>query len=155
MLKHMWSVLCERISIDRHSNLCSYLSCIEAITTSSLPAVIQNLSFGCRWNKSGESKETLRLKLTVISPDGKEIPLIESAESVIEGKNHRVNFILNGMSFKQNGIYTFRLKRHVGNKWSKVQDIPLNVFLKDADKESVGSDKKNKKKKVKTPKKIK
>lgn len=135
MLKHVWSVLCERVSVDRHTNLCSYLSCIEAVTTKNLPAVMQSLTYGCRWNKDDDPKEVLKVKLIVISPDGKEIPLVESAESVIERKNHRLNIILDGMSFKHAGVYTFRLKRNIDGKWSKVHDTPLSVVLKGADKE--------------------
>ena len=51
MIKHIWSVLCERISIDQYSNLASYLSCIEGITIKKLPFTFPSLAFGSRWYK--------------------------------------------------------------------------------------------------------
>jgi hypothetical protein len=129
MLKHIYSVLCERIIIDQRTNLASYLNCVEGLSAKKLPAALQNLAFGSRWYKHGKSDEILKFKLSVISPTGDEKQLIESKEQVVQSDNHRTNIILDGLSFEQDGTYIFRLKKQEGEKWNVVHEIPLKVEI--------------------------
>ncbi|GBD98430.1 hypothetical protein BMS3Abin07_00444 [bacterium BMS3Abin07] len=146
MVKHIWSVLCERISIDQETKLASYLTCIEGIVAVELPAVINNLAFGSRWYKDGESEETLRFRLMLLSPDGTEEILIDSRSQNINSDNHRTNIILNAMDFKQSGNYTFRLYQRLDKKWVVVNEIPLNITLKpEAKTKTPNKEKKTKK----------
>ena len=153
MVKHIWSVLCERISIDQESKLVSYLSCVEGITAVELPAAINNLAFGSRWYKDGESEEILRFRLMLLSPDGTEQILLDSGDQIITNNNHRTNIILNGFNFEQGGNYTFRLHQKLDKKWVVVNETPLNVTLKP--KAKTKSPDKEKTAKKATPKKLK
>jgi len=133
MLKHIYSVLCERISTDENTHLVSYLSCVEGLTTTKLPVRLQNLAFGSRWHKYGESEEILKFRLSLVSTTGEEKVLIESEELTVRSDNHRINIALEGLLFEQAGIYTFRLRKQENGKWVVVHEIPLKVELKSSD----------------------
>lgn len=128
MFEHIWSVLCERISIDQDTNLASYLTAVEVINAKQLPIAVHNLSLGTRWHKDEESEAILWIRLSLISPDGKEKKLVEG-EQHATSRNHRVNFILNGIVFEKIGRYALRLQVKEEEAWSTVHEIPLEITL--------------------------
>jgi len=127
MIKNVWSVLCERIVIDKDTNLVSYLTCIEEITGHQIPANYPLLSLGSLWQTNEPKKDTLQLKLCLVSPDGSEQKLLETEEVVLEKERHRTNIVLNGITFKEAGEYCFRVQQRSGGKWITVSEIPLKV----------------------------
>jgi len=130
MIKNVWSVLCERIVIDKDTNLASYLTCIEEITGHQLPAKYPFLSLGSLWQTDEPKKDTLQFKLCLVSPDGSEQKLLETEEVVLEKERHRTNIVLNGIAFKVAGEYCFRVQQRSGGKWITVSEIPLKVNYK-------------------------
>lgn len=126
MAKHIWSVLCERISQDQASNLVSYLTCIEGLAVPGLPILVQNLALGSRWYRDGDIEETLEFRLLLRLPDQTEQVLI-SAQATIKEANHRTNFILNGMMFAQAGKYCFVLQKQKDSAWVTVSEVPFDI----------------------------
>lgn len=129
MFRHVWSVLCERISTDKNTNLVSFLSCVENINVRKLPVNMRNLSLGMRWVKEGEKEELLKLSISLIRPDATE-ELLFKGEQKIEKYGFRCNLILNGMPIKEIGTHTFKIQMYSDNKWTTVQEIPLTVSVK-------------------------
>lgn len=121
-------VLCERVSIDRDTNLASYLTAVEGINATQLPITVQNLSLGTRWHKEEDSEAILRIRLSLVSPDGMEKKLVEGKQSTTS-KNHRVNFILNGLAFEKIGRYALRLQVKNDERWSTVHETPLEITI--------------------------
>ena len=130
MINHIWSILCERVSIDKETNLISYLTCIEEITADKMPAIHQLLVFGSLWQTDQPKKDTLSFRLSLISPLGKEKILVESDPQLIDKERHRTNIILNGIPLEQVGKYIFKLQMKTEEKWKTVSELPLKITVK-------------------------
>lgn len=129
MIKHIWSILCERISIDKKTNLLSYLTCVEEFTVTQLPVSSPILAFGTLWQTDSPSQEKLIFKLILIMPDGSEKVLFESKDFVFEKERHRTNVILNGLTFDQTGTHIFKMQKKQKNEWETVAEIPMKIKL--------------------------
>jgi hypothetical protein len=128
MIKHIWSVLSERISVDQKTGLVSYLSCMEGLNTPLIPANVYSLSLGSRWFNSGSEKLSLNIKIIVIKPDGKETISSEVlSQEILPKSNHRTFFVLDGISFDSYGIYHFQVHQQIGKKFQLVAEIPLDI----------------------------
>ncbi len=134
MIRHVWSILCERVTIDSDTKLASYLICIEGITAKSLPASLNHMALGSRWYKDSQVDEELQFQLMLISPSGEEKTLITSDRQIIQSNNQRINVLLNGLSFPSVGTYIFKVRMKSGNAdtWIDVQEIPLTISLQPA-----------------------
>lgn len=128
MFKHVWSVLCERTSIDQNTNLVSHLSCIESIETVQLPLPLFILSYQSRWYKDNDVVESLKASLVLVAPNGSEIKLAEG-EFKTELRNHRMNITLGGLVVDQIGTYKFRLLQEHEGHWKIVHEMPFDVRL--------------------------
>jgi len=129
MIKHIWSILCERISIDKETNLLSYLTCVEEVTVTQLPVSSPLLAFGTLWQTDSPSQEKLIFRLILIMPDGSEKILIESKDFVFEKERHRTNIILNGLTFDQTGPHIFKMQKKLEKDWDTVAEIPMKIKL--------------------------
>lgn len=130
MIKHIWSVLCERIITDQQTNLTSYLTALEGISANKLPIVIQNISLGSRWFKDSTNEETLKFRVLLITPDRKEKILIED-DKTFKSPNHRTNIVLNGFPAHQAGAYHFIVQIFQENTWVTVSEIPFIISLQE------------------------
>lgn len=130
MIKHVWSILCERISIDQGTNLVSYLTCVEEITATQLPAVHPLFALGSIWQTDCPGEDILKIRLVRISPDGAKNIIIETNEFRLEKERHRTNLILNGISFDQAGKYVFRLESKSKTGWKAETEIPVKITPK-------------------------
>jgi hypothetical protein len=129
MVKHISSVLCERISKDIDETF-SFITCIDGISASRVPCAIPKLALGIKWFNYGNKEQKLQSRIEIVKPDGQ---IVQNAkETVLESiikplRSHRDNVILNGMPIDQFGIYKF-LIFHIKNKQSElVAEIPLSV----------------------------
>ncbi len=132
MISHIWTVLCERISIDRETNLVSYLTCIEEITAAQLPAIHPLLSLGTLWQSDAPGRDVLKFKVVLVSPTGEEKDLIQSEDYVLEREKHRANINLFGIGFALAGTHHFKLMYRQDGEWRTAADIPLKVIHKPA-----------------------
>jgi len=131
MIQHIWSILCERISTDQKSNLVSYLTCIEEITVSQVPAVIPHLAIGSQWITDLLTKDVLEFKLLLISPEGSEKLLIDFKSLKFDKVRTRTNIILNGIKFESCGTYYFKIQMKVKDSWQTSSEIPLAIRMKE------------------------
>jgi len=130
MIRHIWSILCERIIIDQKTNLISYLTCIEELVAKKLPAVGSLFALGSLWQTDSPKEDILKFRWILVSPKGIEKKMIESKDFILEKESYRTNIILNGISFDSTGIYVFRLQTELNNKWKTMTEIPIKVLLK-------------------------
>ncbi len=129
MVTHIWSILCERISIDRETNLASYLTCIEEITVTQLPFANPLFSLGTLWKTDAPQKDVLKFRVMLISPEKSEKLLLESKDYIFEKERHRANIILNGISFERDGTHIFRIQRKINKEWHTVSEIPIKIVV--------------------------
>lgn len=130
MIKHLWSISCEKIIIDQKTNLISYLTCIEELVAKKLPAVGSLFALGSLWQTDSPKEDILKFRWILVSPKGIEKEMFESKDFILEKERHRTNIILNGISFDSTGIYIFRLQTKLNEKWKTATEIPLKVSLK-------------------------
>lgn len=129
MMRHIWSILCERTSIDRETNLVSYFTAIEAISVRRLPFRIPFLVFASLWRSDSEQGGAVEIRLVMVNPDKSEKYIFPSYKAESSAKRHRTNMILNGLQFSQSGTYSLRLDRRNDEQWELVTEIPLDISV--------------------------
>ena len=129
MIKHIWSVICERIVVDQTTNLVSYQTCLEGITAAKLPFNLTAFAFGSRWYKDSSDDEKLSFRLTCVTPKGNENLLVQVDDQILSAPSHRTNILLNGLPFEEEGTYYFTLKMKRENKLIKIAEIPFSVSV--------------------------
>jgi len=139
-MKHIWSVLCQRSSIDIESNLLSLFSCVEelSLTLENTEALKKNLviqtefqlvSFWAREQAVEES--SLEIEGELIDPQGKALNKFNNNFPVKKGVlrfRNRTN--IQGLPITGPGRYLLRLKQkdEQGN-WLVVAELPLDVKI--------------------------
>jgi hypothetical protein len=151
MAKHIWSVLCERISVDQRTNLVSYLSCIEGIRALELPFAVPNLSLGTLWLTDNKKAEKIVFRLVLGCPDSTEKVLVEGSQEQAPSARARINLILDGLAVDQTGQHIFRLEMLNNDSWEVKAEVPFDVVLEA--KEQVAKGKEGGAESAKKPKK--
>ena len=128
MFKHVWSVLCERVSVDQQSNLVTHLTCVEGIDTMQLPFPLLSLTYATRWYKDDDSEGSIKARLMHIAPDGSETKLAEGELKTVI-RNQRFNILLNGLVISQSGTHKFKLLQEHEGHWIVAHEMPFNVKL--------------------------
>jgi len=121
MIKHIWSVLCQRSVVDSQSNNVSLIDVFEQLQVGispfdssdtsvsegiSIPVQYELVNFWSKTNEVVEEKGSIRIVL--LDPKGKEIKRMDK-DLIIPQTNRRMREInkIQGISLKGNGIYNF------------------------------------------------
>jgi hypothetical protein len=128
-MKHIWSILCERIIEDKRTNLISYLTAIELVQVKQVPFRIPFLAMGSLWVSNDEQGGLIETRLKRIDPDKSEKVLIPRIRAEFTTKRYRSHMLLNGLEFDQSGLYLFRLESLNESKWEIVAEIPLDLTV--------------------------
>ncbi len=136
MLKHIWSILCERIITDKETNLVSYLTIIEALTVSKLPINVPLLAFGSLWISDNEQNNILELRLIMVNPDKSKKEIITTEQVQFATRRFRANIILNNIVFNQSGTHRLQLERKNNGKWEHIVEIPFDINVTVQQKET-------------------
>ncbi|MFH1652852.1 MAG: hypothetical protein ABIE74_02240 [Pseudomonadota bacterium] len=132
MIKHGWSVICERTIIDNTTNNVSLINCIEQVTCSTLPVVLPQFSLCSYFYNSAEkssNKLTIRMKLK--NPDGSDNILAKAPLSIdMKKTRQRIKMELSGIMLKQAGIYYFSIEQKNNNSWKTIAELPLELVYK-------------------------
>lgn len=148
MIKHIWSVLCQRSVVDSISNNISLFEIFEelqidvkATEVAKIPTGKQiNIPFQYQivnfWTKTKENEEERAKTMILIkAPNDKEINKFEK-ELIIPANNKRMRQINNikGMLLNSSGIYKFLIciKQQGSNQFKQVAELPLEVKISKA-----------------------
>ena len=139
-MKHVWSIICERSSIDSESNLLSLFNCVEEMKLVVdktkmpkkdrliIPISFQVISF---WSIENSNKEnSTEIKGELIDP--KKLVLNEFKNTLktkkgIKRFRNRTNF--QSMPITENGRYYFKVSQKKNNKFEVVAELPLDIDL--------------------------
>lgn len=144
MIKHIWSVLCQRSVVDRDSNTISMFDMLEELSvgiktnapegTNNRPEGIINVpiqydivSF---WTKEDENSDS-SLQIEFIDPNGKSLQTFNHMLEFKEHKRLRSRIHVVGISITTVGIYTFHVKIKEKDKenFRTIAQLPLDVKI--------------------------
>ncbi len=142
MITHIWSVLCQRSIVDPQSNNVSIIDVFEALEVDinpvpnikaqdnpefNIPIQYQVVSL---WARTDAKTAEGQVRITLVSPDGKEKILVDS-ELKFPSDKRRMRSInqIQELPVNQNGVYHFIIELKQEAKFQKEADIPLEVKL--------------------------
>ncbi len=128
MIRHIWSVLCERSIVDKETNRISHFMCYESILVDKLPGILPLLTISTYWLNDSKDPSNSKFKLTVVYPDGtKETPVQGEIPELAPFAGHRTILTVTGFKIKHVGTYIFQIFQHIGKRYKKVAELPLIV----------------------------
>lgn len=135
MATHVWSVICQRVIIDRESNAVSYIDVIEGFRAAEFPVSLPPMSVSTLWLRD-EPSEALDVRIRVIGPSKKPVFSFEPSEPIkLTKKRHRLNIILGGIEAEEPGEYRIHVERKSNGRWKKEAIVPIDLTLAAVDSE--------------------
>lgn len=139
-MKHIWSVICEKSSIDFETNLLSMFNCIEEIKLVIdntkipkneklvFPAEFQIVSF---WSiKDSSQNISVEIKGELVDPKGAILNEFKNTLEIKSGiKRFRNRTNIQGMPITESGRYYFKIFQKNEDKFEVVAELPLDVDL--------------------------
>lgn len=137
-MKHIWSIICEKSSIDFETNSLSLFNNIEEInltidkTKASrnekivIPANFQIINF---WvTESPEKENSTEIKAEFIDPEGENLNKFEQSLKMKKGiKRMRNRANIQGIPVTKNGRYYYRISQKKNEKFKVVAELPLDI----------------------------
>lgn len=139
-MKNIWSIICEKSSIDSQTNLLSLFNCIEEIKLEIdktkmpksdkivIPASLQLISF---WIIEEPAKEnSADIKVNFVDPKGN--VLNEFVKTLKTKKNEkRLRSVINiqGIPITDSGRYYYKILQKKGNKFEVVSEVPFDINM--------------------------
>ncbi|BFT95147.1 MAG: hypothetical protein MNSN_03210 [Minisyncoccus archaeiphilus] len=137
-MQHIWSVLCQRSSIDFETNLVSLFECIEEINlvfNNTKDANNEKIVIPVNWQlvnywivDGGEG--SLEIKIDFVNPEGN---VFSSYENKIELQNNIKRFRsrtnINGFEVAKSGRYKLVISYKKEGEYVKVSEIPVDINI--------------------------
>jgi len=137
-MKNVWSIICEKSSIDSQTNVLSLFNCIEEmnidIDKTKMPQsdkiiIPVNFQLISLWRVDDSAKEnTMDVKMELIDPSGQ--VLNESLNTLVTKKGEkRLRSVINiqGLQVTDSGVYYYKILEKKGNKFEVVSSTPLDI----------------------------
>jgi len=143
-MKHIWSVLCQKSSIDKESNLISLFDCVEEINLVIdqakapkndkiiIPIEFQLVSFWVFEDINKIKDNVLEIKIELLDPDKKLLGQFENKFKIKKGiSRFRSRITIKGLRITKKGRYTYKVRgKDEGEKGYKVvAELPLDLKL--------------------------
>ncbi len=139
-MKNIWSIICERSSIDSQTNLLSLFNCIEEvkleIDKTKMPksdklVIPVNFQLISLWVIEDYTKEnTSEIKIEFIDPRGKVLNEFLNTLKAKKGEK-RLRSIINiqGVQITEGGRYYYRISQKKNKKFEVASESPLDINL--------------------------
>jgi hypothetical protein len=138
MVKHVWSILCAKSSIDRTTNNISLFEVIEQLQIQAPPERLREAGFAafplefislwCREVADTPARGTGRV--VILDPAGNELNSTTFDLDVTTHQRRRVISKLGGMPVRGNGQYLVRVQQQVDDEtWTTVAEVPLDITV--------------------------
>jgi len=139
-MKNIWSIICQRSSIDEKSNLLSLFNCIEQMSLlidkeqlsknkkNVIPVDFQLVSL---WTIEDPSKENItEIKNEFVDPDNKVLNTFYNKFKIKRGAlrfRNRTN--IQGLPITKEGRYYYRIWQKKKNKFELISELPLDINI--------------------------
>ncbi len=134
MIRHVWSVLCQKTSTDAETNTVSMFSVYESIGSNEGPTeqkpVIIPIELITLWAREGVDVPCKgEMRMYYISPNGVKAPDIELDIDLEKTFFHRSILRTNALPIVNSGMYNFFVEYRMDKKeeWKIAAKIPLLV----------------------------
>ncbi len=141
MVKHVWSIICNKSVIDSESNTISLFDVMEQININIagpkppeegkkilFPIQFEIVSLWTRENIEDPVKAEGRAKF--IGPSEKGLGLMSFDIDLSGFVRTRTRQKVSGFPFEGSGLYYFKIEcKREGGDWEQVADLPLQVFM--------------------------
>ncbi|MFH1601393.1 MAG: hypothetical protein ABIB61_00355 [Candidatus Shapirobacteria bacterium] len=139
MIKHIWSVICQKSLIDKETNNISLIEVLEEVSVNiTSPGEINkkiNIPFKYEvvnyWMKKGRVKD-VDIRIRLVDPDQKVIKSFINRLSIPPDKDRmRSRLRILGLELTRSGSYTFwiEIKEEGKKTFKRVAELPLEVKL--------------------------
>lgn len=139
-MKHVWSVLCQKSSIDFENNLVSLFECIEEVNlvfNNTKNATDEKIVIPVDWQlvsywtvDENEKEKFLNLKIEFIDPSGNCLNNHEYKMDIKEGmKRLRGRMTINGFQVTKSGRYLCRISRMIENNFLLLSELPVDINI--------------------------
>lgn len=148
MLKHVWSVICGKSSIDKETNNVSLFDVLEQLSFAASGQDIEQVKETARkdhvvvpfnfevtslWERSDVGVDlTVETEITVVDPNNKRLQSFSNTLTFPVGKRRmRVANRISGMPVTESGIYhvVVALKEKEGENYKPYAEIPLEIAV--------------------------
>lgn len=144
MIKHVWSVLCQKSVVDSTTNNISLIEVFEQLEVDikpqspDIPAPSGDVKINFPyelvnfWTKDKNLKSEAEVKITLLDPKGRIIKSLNK-HILIPKKNRRLREVnkISDLLLRSSGIYTFKVSIGDGkSKFKTVAEIPLEIKIK-------------------------
>lgn len=143
-MKHIWSILCQKSSVDIESNLLSLFNCAEEINLiinqsktlkDGVQAIKIELELVSFWITEGVNKnedDILEIKIELLDPDKKILSSSKNKLNIKKGiQRFRNRIKIEGLYVSKEGRYTFNVWAKSGGKKEHklVAELPLDIKI--------------------------
>ncbi len=138
-MKHIWSIACNRSSIDCDSNLLSAFECLEEMSIAAdkdiissggslaLPAEFYLITLWLVEEDKGEEK---KIRWEFIDPTDKVLSRLDKTIQATAGvKRLRNRIKVGGLPLTSSGRYCLRLSHWVAKKYVPLSEIPVDINI--------------------------
>ena len=137
MIKHIWTVICSQVVIDQDTNNISLFNILEEVgipqevvkENNIIPIVLEIVSLWVRSDLAEPSKGSARISL--IAPDGELLKTVESEVDLTDHERLRARGCFQGLPFKGEGVYDFKVSLKNNHDWAEVATIPVKIRFMD------------------------
>lgn len=136
MIEHIWSLICSAAVIDQDTNNVSVFNILEQVTVPSASIVdntIQiNIELITLWVRKDLTSPTKGYsQVSILAPNSDVIVSFESDVDLTEFERLRNRGLIQGLSYKGEGIYNFQVhyKNNKKEQWKLVATLPLKISL--------------------------
>ncbi len=138
-MQHIWSILCQKSSIDFETNLVSLFECIEEVNlvfNGTKEANSEKIVVPVNWQlvnywvvEEGNEKE-LEIRIDFINPQGDVFNTFENKIDLQENiKRFRSRTNINGFEVTKSGRYKVIVNQKKGGDYIQVAELPVDLNI--------------------------
>lgn len=140
-LKHIWTILCQKSSVDANSNILSLFEILEKIDISldkSAPKLQEGQAFAMPfhleivsyWRKTSNKTARGEIQFVFFSPEKQELGKLPVEIDIAENlQATRVLAKMDGMKFTKSGEYTVQVQQKINGNFEPVREVPFDVNI--------------------------
>lgn len=139
-MQHIWSVLCQKSSIDFETNLVSLFECIEEVNmvfNGTQAASNEKMMIPVDWQlvnywivDNPLNEEVLEMKIDFINPEGEVFNTYKNKiETQKNMKRFRSRMNINGFEVTKSGRYNILVSYKNGDDYAEVCKLPVDINI--------------------------